>query len=191
MRPLRYSINLTLDGCGSHEVGVPDEATHRHAGDAVRNSDLLFGRTTYELMEFWRPLAVPGAAVPDGLEPWMMDFAFDIDGAKKYLVSSTRTRLEPEGDWNTELLPSGDALEASVRALKAQAGKPLLTGGITLATRLAELGLIDEYEFLVQPRIAGCGPYIFAGLAQVVSLKLVNVKTFPSGAAVALTYVPA
>lgn len=187
MRPLRYSINITVDGCGSHEVGVPDESTHRHAAEAVRNSDLLFGRTTYELMEFWRPLAVPGAPVPEGMEPWMMQFASDIDGARKYLVSGTRTDV----DWNTTLLPGGDALEASVRALKQQPGKPLLTGGITLAHRLAELGLIDEYEFLVQPRIAGRGPYVFAGLSKIVSLKLVEVKTFPSGAAVALKYVPA
>lgn len=186
VRPLHYSINITLDGCGSHEVGVPDESTHRHAGEAVRNSDLLFGRTTYELMEFWRPLAKPGAAVPEGMEPWMMDFAHDIDTARKYLVSTTRTTV----DWNTELLPGGDALEASVRALKAQPGKPLLTGGITLATRLAALGLIDEYEFIVQPRLAGRGPYIFAGLSHIVSLTLVDVKTFPSGAGVALRYVP-
>lgn len=185
-RPLRYSINITVDGCGDHEVGVPDESTHRHAGEAVRTHDLLFGRKTYELMEFWRPLAAPGATVPEGMEPWMMDFALDIDTARKYLVSGTRDNL----DWNTELLPGGDALEASVRALKARPGKPLLTGGIHLATRLAELGLIDEYEFLVQPRIAGRGPYVFAGLSKVVSLKLVDVKTFPSGAAVALRYVP-
>lgn len=187
VRPLRYSINITLDGCGDHELGVPDEATHRHAADAVRNSDLLFGRKTYELMEFWRPLAVPGARVPDGMEPWMMAFAHDIDGAKKYLVSGTRANV----DWNTELLAGGDALEASVRALKAQAGKPLLTGGITLPRKLAELGLIDEYEFLVQPRLAGRGPYVFAGLSAVVPLRLVEVRTFPSGAAVALRYAPA
>lgn len=186
LRPLRYSINITLDGCGDHEVGVPDEATHRHAAAAVARSDLLFGRKTYQLMEFWRPLAQPGAAVPEGMEPWMMDFAHDIDPAKKYLVSNTVKQV----DWNTTLLPGGDALEASVRALKAQPGKPLLTGGIALALTLAELGLIDEYEFILQPRLAGRGPYIFAGLSKVVALKLVNRKEFKTGAGVALTYVP-
>jgi len=189
-RPLHYQINITLDGCGSHEVGVPDMATHRFAAEAVASHDLLFGRTTYELMEFWRPLAKPGAAVPEGMEPWMMDFARDIDPAKKYLVSRT---LKPgtELGWNTTLLPGDDALEQSVRALKAQPGKPLLTGGITLAFDLAKLGLIDEYVFLVQPRIAGRGPYVFAGLANVVDLKLIDVKTFPASDCVALRYRPA
>jgi dihydrofolate reductase len=178
MRKLRYSINVTLDGCGSHEIGVPDEASHRYAAAAVASSDLLFGRKTYELMEFWRPLAKPGAAVPEGMQPWMMGFAKDIDPAKKYLVS----RTVKEVGWNTTLL-SGD-LETEVRALKAQPGKPLLTGGIDLALQLAELGLIDEYDFVVQPRIAGRGPTVFAGLSKVVELKLLDRKEFPSGSTV-------
>lgn len=194
VRPLRYSINITVDGCGSHEVGVPDEFTHRHASDAVRGCDLLFGRKTYELMEFWRPFAKmsvgqPGAALPKGMEPWMMDFAHNINPAKKYLVSNT-VKAEAVRDWNTELLPGGEALETSVRALKAQPGKPLLTGGIHLALQLAEMGLIDEYDFVVQPRIAGRGPYVFAGLSKVVELELVDRITFPSGSAVVMRYVP-
>ena len=184
MRLLRYSINVTLDGCGSHEVGVPDEHTHRYAAQAVADSDLLFGRKTYELMEFWRPLAQPGAKVPEGMEPWMMPFAHDIDKAKKYLVSTTRKQV----DWNTELL-QGD-LESAVRNLKQMPGKPLMTGGINLALQLAELGLIDEYEFVVQPRIAGRGPYVFAGLSKVVELKLIDRVDFPSGSAVVMRYVP-
>jgi dihydrofolate reductase len=186
MRLLRYSINITVDGCGSHEVGVPDEATHRYAEEAVANSDLLFGRKTYELMEFWKPLAQPGAAVPEGMEPWMMGFAKVIDPAKKYLVSNTVKHVE----WNTELLPGGDALEKSVRDLKARPGKPLLTGGIALALQLAELGLIDEYDFVIQPRIAGRGPYVFAGLSKILDLKLVERIEFPSGSAVVMRYVP-
>lgn len=187
MRRLLYSINITLDGCGDHEAGVPDEDTHQHAADAVGSSDLLFGRKTYELMEFWRPLAVPGAAVPEGMEPWMMDFAGVIDPAKKYLVSRTRTNP----DWNTTLLRCGSDAELAqaVNALKRQDGKPLLTGGIHLALKLAELGLIDEYEFIVQPRLAGHGPYVFAGLSRHQELELVGRKDFKSGA-VALKYVP-
>ena len=123
MRLLRYSINITIDGCGSHEVGVPDEHSHRYASQAVEDSDLLFGRKTYELMEFWKPLAKAGAAVPEGMEPWMMGFAQVIYKAKKHLVSITVKHV----GWNTELLPGGDALEQSVRALKALPGKPLLT----------------------------------------------------------------
>jgi dihydrofolate reductase len=184
MRLLRYSINVTLDGCGSHEVGVPDEHSHEYARKIVAESDLLFGRKTYELMEFWRPLAQPGATVPEGMEPWMMSFAYDIDKAKKYLVSKTVNQV----DWNTELL-QGD-LETAVRGLKQKPGKPLLTGGINLALHLAELGLIDEYEFVVQPRIAGRGPYVFAGLSKVLELKLVDRVEFPSGSAVVMRYVP-
>jgi dihydrofolate reductase len=184
MRPLRYSINITLDGCGSHEVGVPDEHSHQYAAKSVAESDLLFGRKTYELMEFWRPLAQPGAEVPEGMEPWMMGFAPVIDKAKKYLVSNTVKQV----DWNTELL-QGD-LKSAVQAVKQQPGKPLLTGGINLALQLAELGLIDEYEFVVQPRIAGRGPYVFAGLSKVTELKLVDRVEFPSGSAVVMRYVP-
>jgi len=184
MRPLRYSINLTLDGCVDHRVGVPDEASHRHSGDAVAASDLVFGRKTYELMEFWRPLAQPGAAVPEGMKTWMMAFAHDIDKARKYLVSTTIQQVE----WNTTLL-AGD-LETAIRELKAQAGKPLLTGGVNLALQLAELGLIDEYEFIVQPRIVGHGPTLFAGLSKVVELELVDRKEVPSGSAVVLRYRP-
>lgn len=184
LRPLRYSINITLDGCGDHTVGVPDESTHRHAERAVAASDLLFGRKTYELMEFWRPLAAPGATVPEGMEPWMMHFAHTIDGAKKYVVSSTLQHA----DWNTEIL-RGD-LGPAVEALKAQPGKPLLTGGITLARALSELHLIDEYEFIVHPRLSGRGPAVFAGLSQVMDLKLTQVIEFPSSACVALRYVP-
>ena len=182
MRPLRYSINVTLDGCGSHEVGVPDEQSHQYAASIVGESDLLFGRKTYELMEFWRPLAQPGAKVPEGMQPWMMGFAQVIDPAKKYLVSNT----VKEVDWNTELL-KGD-LESEVRKLKQMPGKPLLTGGIDLALQLAELGLIDEYDFVVQPRIAGRGPYVFAGLSKVLELKLIDTIAFPSGSAVVMRY---
>ena len=113
----------------------------------------------------------------------MVPFAQTIDAAKKYVVSGTLDRVE----WNTELL-RGDLGEA-VRKLKEEPGRGLLTGGVTLPFALAELGLIDEYEFVVHPRIAGHGPTLFAGLSKLVDLKLVSRKEFGSGA-VALRYEP-
>lgn len=184
MRPLRYSINVTLDGCCDHRVMVPDEDLHRHAAETIAQADaLIFGRVTYELMETgWRPFAQTGTR-PDWMEPWMEDFARTIDVAKKYVVSSTLDQV----DWNAELV-RGD-LGKTVQQLKQEPGKGLYVGGVMLPLALAELGLIDEYEFVVQPRLVGHGPTLFAGLAQHVDLKLVDRQEFGSGA-VALRYVP-
>jgi len=180
MRLLRYSINVTLDGCCDHRAGIPGEDIHRHAAANIEQADaLLFGRATYELMEAgWRP------PVPAGTRPgWMEAFARTIDTKKKYVVSSTLGRV----DWNAELV-LGD-LEKAVRQLKQEPGKGLLTGGLMLPMALAELGLIDEYEFIVQPRLAGHGPTLFAGLSKYVDLKPVSRVELPSGA-VAMRYEP-
>jgi dihydrofolate reductase len=179
MRPLRYSINVTLDGCCDHRVGLPDEDLHRHAAESIAQADaLLFGRVTYEMMEAaWRPAAT-------GVRPdWMEPFARTIDAAKKYVVSSTLDRV----DWNAELV-CGD-LGNAVQRLKEESGKGLFVGGVTLPLALAEARLIDEYEFVVHPRIAGHGPTPFAGLSKYVDLKLVNRLEFASGA-VAMRYEP-
>jgi dihydrofolate reductase len=170
MRPLHYSIQVTLDGCVDHRVGVPDAEVHLHATQSIASADaLIFGRTTYELMAFWRD---PGE-IPD----WMQPFADAINPAKKYLVSST---LEADASWNAENL-TGDPVEA-VRALKQQPGGHLFVGGVQLALALAEAGLIDEYEFVVHPRLAGHGPTLFAGLSRVVELEPIGVTEFASGA---------
>jgi dihydrofolate reductase len=183
MRPLRYSINVTLDGCCDHRAGIADEAIHRHAVENLERADaLLFGRVIYEMMEVaWRP--GPDGAMPDWMQPWMEPFARTIDAKKKYVVSSTLDRV----DWNAELV-RGD-LRQVVQQLKSQPGKGLFTGGVTLPLALAELGLIDEYEFVVQPVIAGHGPTLFAGLSKRIDLKLVRRLEFASGA-VAMTYEP-
>ena len=177
MRPLRYSINVTLDGCCDHRVGIADEDLHRNAAENIEQADaLLFGRVTYQMMEAaWR-------ATPDGSRPdWMEPFARTIDAKKKYVVSSTLDHV----DWNAELV-RGD-LGKAVQQLKSESGKGLLTGGVTLPLALAELGLIDEYELVVHPRIVGHGPTLFAGLSKFVDLKLVNRVEFGSGA-VAMRY---
>src|SRR5437660_947222 len=184
MRPLRYSINVTLDGCVDHRAIPADEDLHRHAAETLAQADaLLFGRVTYEMMESaWR-LSAPTGARPDWMESWMEPFAQTIDAAKKYVVSSTLEKV----DWNAELV-RGD-LGKAVQQLKREPGRGLLTGGVKLPLALAELGLIDEYEFVVQPRLAGHGPTLFAGLSKHVDLKLVSRLEFGSGA-VAMRYEP-
>ena len=181
MRPLRYSINVTLDGCCDHRVGSPDEEMHRHATKSIDQADaLLFGRVTYEMMEAaWRP---PGQM--EAMPVWMAPFGRTIDAAKKYVVSSTLDRV----DWNAELV-RGDLGDA-VRELKRESGNGLFVGGVKLPQALAELGLIDEYEFVVQPRLVGHGPTLFAGLSKRVDLRLVSRLEFGSGA-VAMRYEPA
>src|SRR5262245_28889406 len=165
MRPLRFSINITLDGCYDHRAGIVDEDLHRHATENIARVDaLLFGRVTYEMMEAaWRAPAGTGER-PD----WMQPFARTIDAAKKYVVSSTLERV----DWNAELV-RGD-LGKAVEQLKRESGNGLFVGGVKLALALTELGLIDEYEFIVHPRLAGHGPTLFAGLSKYVDLKLVS-----------------
>src|SRR5918996_264851 len=184
MRPLRYSINVTLDGCGDHRAMPTDEDLHRHFAENLAQADaLLFGRVTYEMMEAaWRPPARTGVR-PDWMAEWMEPFARTIDAAKKYVVSSTLERV----DWNAELV-RGD-LGKAVEQLKRDPGKGLFVGGVKLPLALAELGLIDEYEFVVQPRLVGHGPTLFAGLSKRVDLKLVSRLEFGSGA-VAMRYEP-
>jgi dihydrofolate reductase len=179
MRPLRYSINVTLDGCCDHREGIADEDLHRNAAENIAQADaLLFGRVTYQMMEAaWR---LPQTAE---MPAWTAPFARTIDAAKKYVVSSTLDGV----DWNAELV-RGD-LGTAVRQLKQQPGKGIFVGGVTLPLALAELGLIDEYELVVHPRIAGHGPTLFAGLSKRVDLKLVSRLEFGSGA-VAMRYVP-
>jgi len=157
-----------------------DEDVFRHSVEIVAQADaLLFGRVTYEMMEAaWRPSA-PAGARPD----WMEPFARTIDAAKKYVVSSTLNK--DRVDWNAELL-RGD-LGKAVQQLKQQSGKGLLVGGVKLPLALAELGLIDEYEFMVQPRLAGHGPTLFAGLSKPLDLRLVSRMEFGSGT-VAMRY---
>lgn len=180
MRILRYSINITLDGCCDHRAAPTDEELHRYWGERLAEADaLLFGRVTYQMMEAaWRLPATWD--MPD----WTVPFARSIDVAKKHVVSSTLDSV----DWNAELV-RGD-LGAAVQQLKDQPGTILHTGGVTLPLALADMGLIDEYEFVVHPRLAGHGPSVFAGLSKYVDLELVSRREFGSGA-VALRYIPA
>jgi len=174
MRPLRFSINVTLDGCVDHRAIVASEDVHQHATETIAKADaLIFGRVTYEMMESaWR---LPATGVwPD----WMHPFARTMDAAKKYVVSSTLEHV----DWNAELV-RGD-LATAVQQLKREPGNGLGVAGVKLALALTELGLIDEYELMVSPRLAGHGPTLFAGLSKHVDLKLVGRQEFAAGAVV-------
>jgi len=157
---------------------------HRHHAENLAKADaLVLGRVTYEMLEAaWRAPARTGVR-PDWMEAWMEPFARTIDAAKKYVVSSTLERV----DWNAELV-RGD-LGKAVQKLKQESGKGLVVGGVKLPLALTELGLIDEYEFVVQPKLAGHGPTLFAGLSKHVDLKLVSRLEFGSGA-VAMRYEP-
>ena len=183
MRPLRYAINVTLDGCVDHQAGSSDEESYRFWAEKLAAADaLLFGRVTYEMMQAaWR---MPSDGTkPDWMPDWTVPFARTIDAVKKYVVSSTLEQV----DWNAELI-RGD-LAATVQKLKGELGMGLFVGGVTLPLALAEVGLIDEYEFVVQPRLAGHGPTLFAGLSKPLDLKLVSRVEFGSGA-VAMRYEP-
>lgn len=179
-RPLRYSINVTLDGCCDHLAMLADEELHRHAIENLERADaLLFGRVIYQMMEeAWR-----GPRPKSGMPEWTEPFGRTIDAAKKYVVSKTLTRV----DWNAELLQGN--LAQAVQRLKREPGKGIFLGGITLPLALAEMDLIDEYEFVVHPRLAGHGPTLFAGLSKYIDLKLVSRQEFASGA-VAQRYEP-
>lgn len=180
---LGYSINVTLDGCCDHRAVVADEELHRHhAANLQRAGALLFGRVTYEMMEAaWRPTAA--GAWPSWMAEWMIPFADTINSARKFVVSRTLGRV----DWNAELV-HGD-LGPAVEQLKQDVEPGLFVGGVTLPLALAKLGLIDEYEFVVHPVVAGHGPTLFAGLTQPLDLQLVARQDLASGA-VALRYRP-
>jgi dihydrofolate reductase len=184
MGPLRYSINVTLDGCCHHEAGLPPdgESMRYWTAEIERAGALLFGRVTYEMMEAaWRKPTT--GTWPDWMEDWHLPFADTIDQAKKYVVSNTLSGV----DWNAELV-RGD-LEQAVRRLKQESDEGLWVGGMTLPLALADRGLIDEYEFLVQPILAGHGPRLLAGLRERIQLELVDRHELQSGA-VALRYRP-
>lgn len=184
MQPLRYSINVTLDGCVDHTAGIPDAELHRYAAETLAKADaLIFGRVVYQMMEpAWRPLS--RGENPHGMPDWTIPFAKAIDAAKKYVVSDTLGHV----DWNAELVRGAD-IEATIRKLKQQPGRGLYVGGVTLPRTLVELDLIDEYEFWVHPRVVGHGPSLFAGLSKPLDLKLVGRTEFASGVMI-LKYEP-
>src|SRR5260221_1663973 len=175
MRKLVYAINTTLDGCCDHTKFSPDEDTFEYVTHLTRAADtFLWGRTTYQLMvPYW-----PDVAKEDPSD----EFAQAFDAVDKIIVFS-KTLDSPE-DKKTRIVRTG--LQDEVLKLKQEQGKNIFTGGVTLASQLAELGLIDEFHFVVHPIITGEGRRVFEGinLQEKLKLKLVESKVFKPGGVV-------
>lgn len=180
MRKLIAAINITLDGFCDHTVIIPDEEIHQHYADVLNNADTaLYGRITYQLMEYWRPIVKN----PTGIKP-MDEFAVAIDSIPKIVFSHTLKSVE----WESAKLANQD-IEKEVLELKQQAGKDILVCSPSLIVTLTKLNLIDEYQLCVHPVIAGNGLPLFKNINEKVTLKLVKTKIFSFGA-VTLYYEP-
>jgi len=178
---LTFSLNLTLDGCVDHEEGIADDETHAFFTRLMdEGGAMLWGRVTYEMMEgYWPAVARGDVDAPPAVREW----AVKLEAKPKYVVSSTRTDFP----WRHSHLITGD-LRSGVQALKDATPAGVLLGSGTLATALDRLGLIDEYRFLVHPRIAGHGPTLFqSGLPGTRRLALMSAKPLGNGA-VAMHY---
>lgn len=172
---LTFSINVTLDGCVDHEEGLADDETHAFFTRLMDESGaMLWGRVTYEMMESYWPKVVRGEMEAP---PALRDWAIKLETKPKYVVSSTRTAFP----WTNSHHVTGD-LRNSVQKLKEAYPNGVLIGSGKLATELDRLGLIDEYKFLVQPRITGHGPTLYqGGLPSTRMLELISAKPFQNG----------
>ncbi len=175
MGTLTFATNVTLDGCVDHEVGVADEETHAWFTRLMAGSGaLLWGRVTYEMMEAHWPAVARGDVAAT---PAVRDWAVALEAKAKHVVSSTRQDLP----WRNSHLVRGD-LRRGVQALKDATPDGVLLGSVSLAAALDRLGLVDEYRFLVHPRIAGHGPTLYeSGLPEVRRLELVSAEPLRSG----------
>ena len=181
MKKVIFAINTTLDGVVDHmKIGPPDQETGEYFIRLTRDADtFLYGRKTYQLMvPYWPDVAKN----PSGQTTARTEFAQAFDAVDKIIVFS-QSLDSAEGE-KTRIVPTG--LHDEVLKLKQEQGKNIMTGGVTLALQLAELGLIDEYHFAVHPIIAGEGRRLFEGinLQEKLQLKLVGSKTFKSGCVV-------
>ena len=173
---LTFSLNLTLDGCVDHQEGIADDETHAFFTRLMDESGaMLWGRVTYEMMEsYWPAVARGDVEAPPALREW----AVKLQAKPKYVVSTTRTDFP----WAGSHLISGD-LRAGVQALKDAIPAGVLLGSGKLAAALDRLGLIDEYRFLIHPRIAGHGPTLYeGGLPGTRRLELVSAQPLHNGA---------
>jgi dihydrofolate reductase len=175
---LTFSLNLTLDGCVDHQEGIADDETHAFFTQLMdENGAMLWGRDTYEMMEgYWPAVARGDTEAPAAMRAW----AVKLEAKPKYVVSSTREDFP----WNNSHPIVGD-LRAAVNNLKGATPAGVLLGSGKLATALDRLDLIDEYQFLVHPRIAGHGPTLYqSGLASTRWLELVSAQPLRCGAVV-------
>jgi dihydrofolate reductase len=180
MRKLIAALNMTLDGICDHTAGIPDEEVHQHYTELLGQGDaILYGRTTYQLMEFWRTFLENPSE-----EKSMNDFAIAIDKIPKIVFSHTLKNV----DWERATIAKRD-LKDEVLELKQQSGRDIFVGSRSLIIQLMKLNLIDEYQLCVHPVIAGGGMPLFENINSRIILKLINTKTF-SGGAITLYYKP-
>lgn len=180
MRKVIAAINTTLDGICDHTAGVPDQELHDYYTELLNQGDvILYGRITYQLMEYWRAFLEAPAE-----EESMNDFAVAMDKIQKVVFSSTLKSI----DWQSAKLADKD-LEKKVLELKKQSGKDILIGSRSLILQLMKLNLIDEYQICVHPVVAGRGLPLFENIKDRTVLKLLKTKIF-SGGAVMLYYEP-
>lgn len=181
MRKLVYAINLTLDGCCDHTKGMADEELHEFYAQLLREGDtFVYGRKTYQLMvPFWPDMAKNNS----GTDKAINDFAHAFNSVKEIVVFS-RT-LESVDQKNTRIVRTD--LKDEILKLKTQEGKSILTGGVDIPSQFIELGLVDEYIFVIQPLVVGQGRRLFDVSSLQEKLQLVDSKIFASGC-VALRY---
>jgi dihydrofolate reductase len=181
MRNLIFAINTTLDGCVDHTKQIADEETHEYFTHLMRDADLqVFGRKTYQLMvPFW-----PEVAKNQSMSKASNEFARTFDSINKIVFSRS---LDSAEDRNTKIVRTN--LRDEILKLKQEQGKNILVGGVDIPSQLMQLGLVDEFRFVVGPTVAGEGRRLLEGvsLPEKLQLKLVESKFFESGC-VALRY---
>lgn len=172
MRKLIAAMNMTLDGYCDHTSGIADDEIHQHYSDLIADSGLLlYGRITYQLMEYWRGVLEN----PTGVKA-TDEFAANMDKAPKIVYSRTLESV----DWaGTELKREIDAEE--ILELKKQPGKDMLVGSPGLIVSFAKLGLVDEFQIAIQPMVVGSGLVLFKDITERIDLKLLTTKTFGCG----------
>lgn len=185
MRKLVYAINLTLDGCCDHTKGIPDEELHDYYTQFFKEADLLvYGRKTYELMvPFWPDMAKDHSGQTKALN----DFADAFTAMDKVVFSTT---LENAADEKTRIVRMG--LHDEIVKLKQEEGKNILLGGADLPSQLIQMGLVDEFAFVIQPVIAGAGRRLLDTtiLQESLQLKMIESKILKSGS-IAVRYAKA
>jgi dihydrofolate reductase len=180
MRKIIAAFNMTLDGICDHTAGIPDEEIHQHYTELLGQADvILYGRTTYQLMEFWRTLLEDPSE-----EKSMNDFAMAINKIPKIVFSHTMKNVE----WKSATVAKRD-LKEEVLELRTQSGKDILVGSRSLIIQLMKLNLIDELQLCIYPVVAGHGLPLFENINDRIILKLIKTKLF-SGGAVILYYEP-
>ncbi|AFH47821.1 Dihydrofolate reductase [Ignavibacterium album JCM 16511] len=172
MRKVIAAINMTLDGVCDHTVGIVDENLHQHYSDLVNNAGvMLYGRTTYQLMQFWQTLLTNPSDKKS-----MNDFAFSIDKIEKVIFSNT---LKETG-WDTAKI-ANRPLEETIIELKQQAGQDILIGSRSLIIQLLNSNLIDEFQICIHPIVEGKGLRLFDQIKDWIIFKLIKTKTLNSG----------